>query len=193
MAACVAAYVGSECFHKRFQEADRHAVGVEVDVKRLVHREYLARYSAFALVEPGDVGVERECAGIIVPAGLYVGIADGAPVVPYGINVKARAVELGCLGKDIAGGEAPGGAPPYHGLVDFKGFKYREEGYRAEVYNKAVGRIFACESVDGYGLASGIEAEAFHFRHIAVERDGRRFDGPGFIAEVHGAGVEMHR
>ena len=55
------------------------------------------------------------------------------------IDFNANRVPVGFLkpfmeaftSEDIAGGEAPGGAPPYHGLVDFKGLKYREEGYRA--------------------------------------------------------------
>ena len=87
VSACMAVYVGGKGLHEGLEEAYGYMAGVEVDVERLAHWEYFAGNAAFVALQAGDVGVEGERFVVVVPECLDVGVAYGAAVVAYAVDV----------------------------------------------------------------------------------------------------------
>ncbi len=97
-----------ESGHERLQEVNRHAVGIEIDIKGLIKGKNGSVDTRAAPVLAIDVGIEGEGATAIVPGCLYVGIAYGAPLISDRIDVKIVAGKVGLVTKQIACSECAG-------------------------------------------------------------------------------------
>lgn len=179
--------------HVGLHEAHAHAVGQESDVEGLRCGTYGTFYVGVAAVPARHVGGEQHVLAVVVPGGAYLGVAEGAAVVAYVVDVQAFAGQHGRGAQQRAALEHTRGRAAYEGFVYLQGL---EDGQQLDaLYGHAQRGFFgrAEGTVDGQTLFAGLEDEVADGGGAVGPLHARGQDIPHVVAEVDGAGAEVDR
>ena len=181
-----------ESRHERSQKANRDAVGVEIEIKRLAEGEDVAVDMRFLAFETVDSGIEMYCAVFGVPRGGYVCVAEITLVVADRIDVKTGAFEYRLFAEQIGGGYATSGIAVNQDVVYLQVLEYMDKPYVVERYVDDVVRIDTCLAVYLDSLFACVECEIVDLYRVFADAYLRALYFPRVIAEVECARKEIY-
>ena len=146
------------------------------------------RVSAFGAC---DVGIEDYGFCGVVPRCGYVGVAYGAVLVAYGVDVQRWTLYFRLSSEEVLCHDAACGAASDEHFVYFEGLEDVDKGYAVESHVDAVVAAVAHGAVYVDALGACVEAEVAHVDALRGYVDSGGCYLPGLVAEVYGAGVEV--